>query len=109
MFWYYPKIIEFLGYLPFETNGLSMGEKIVLYRKSKGISQLNFARQLGIDPSTLGRWEKGRGKPSEKLIFLLDDFFQNHFKTTLRPPESHPEGSHFLILLVLIFIYFFLR
>jgi len=63
MFWYYPKIIEFLGYLPFKTNGLSTGEKIVLYRKSKGISQFNFARQLGIDPSTLARWEKGRGKP----------------------------------------------
>jgi DNA-binding XRE family transcriptional regulator len=53
-FWHYPKIIEFLGYLPFEMPSTT-GQKIALYRKCKGISHNQFAHQLGIDPSTLSR------------------------------------------------------
>ena len=66
-----PQIIQFLGYIPFELKADSLGEQIKLYRKIKGISQENFAKQISVDPCTLARWERNRGKPSKN--FLKED------------------------------------
>ena len=65
---YIPKIIKFLGYVPFETSTLSVGEQIILYRKLHGLSQKKLACQIDIDPCTLRKWERDKQKPSE--IFL---------------------------------------
>ena len=63
-----PKIIEFLGYIPNLITPKSLGEKIVLYRKMRGLTQKELARQLGIDPGTLGKWERGESKPLGKFL-----------------------------------------
>jgi transcriptional regulator with XRE-family HTH domain len=60
---YLHKIIQFLGYIPFEITGISSGEKIKFYRTIRGISQKNLAREISIDPGTLSRWEKNIRKP----------------------------------------------
>ena len=65
---YIPNIIKFLGYAPFDTSNQTFGNNIIIYRKLHGISQREFARIIGIDPSTLGHWE--RGKISPVLISL---------------------------------------
>jgi len=75
-FRYIPKIIEFLGYAPFETSAKSIGEKIIIYRKLRGLSQKQLARQLGIDPGTLSKWEKDKRRPSERLLKDLTTFFK---------------------------------
>jgi transcriptional regulator with XRE-family HTH domain len=62
-----PKIIQFLGYNPFPIHDESLGERIKIYRKSNGLSQKNFARELGIDPTTLARWERNESEPAGKL------------------------------------------
>ena len=62
-----PKVIEFLGYVPFETCK-TLGERIRLYRMSLGLSQVDFARRLGITHSTVRAWEKDRVKNVEKKI-----------------------------------------
>jgi len=62
-----PKIIAFLGYCPWDSEPRSLGEKIVLNRRMMGLSQKQLARQLGVDPGTLSRWEKNKAKPPEKL------------------------------------------
>jgi len=71
-----PKVIEFLGYVPFEKEPETLGEKIVCYRQLKGMTQKELSRQLGIDPSTLACWERGNREPSgacrERLISFLD-------------------------------------
>ena len=64
---YIPNLIEFLGYVPFTTSTLSIGEKIVVYRQVLGLSQKILAHQLGIDPSTLSKWERDKRKPSERF------------------------------------------
>jgi DNA-binding transcriptional regulator YiaG len=73
---YMPKIVEFLGYVPFEKEPETLGEKIVYYRWLKGMTQKELSRQLGIDPSTLACWECGNRKPNgacrERLISFLD-------------------------------------
>ena len=64
---YMPKVIEFLGYIPFDTCK-TLGERIRLYRMSLGLTQVDFARKLGITHSTVRSWEKDRVKSVEKKI-----------------------------------------
>jgi len=66
-----PKIIEFLGYIPYDIQGLSPGEELRLLRKCLGLSQEKLAKGLGIDPSTLWRWEKGKRKSPEQILVAI--------------------------------------
>ncbi len=56
-----PKIIKFLDYTPFNISTLSIGERIVVYRKLHGLSQKMLACQLGIDPCTLRKGKEISG------------------------------------------------
>jgi transcriptional regulator with XRE-family HTH domain len=62
-----PKIIEFLGYVPFE-RGKTLGQRIRIYRKTLGLSHYEFARKLGVAPCTIIGWENDRVKNVEKKI-----------------------------------------
>ena len=42
------------GSLP---TGAAIAEQLVAHRKARGVTQKAFARELGIDPSTLAKWE----------------------------------------------------
>lgn len=57
-----PKVIEFLGYNPMTNERKTLGEKLLQYRKSCGITQKELAKQIGIDPTTLSRVERKIGK-----------------------------------------------
>jgi DNA-binding XRE family transcriptional regulator len=56
-----PKIIEFLGYDPLPYDSGTLGEKLLQYRKSRGIDQKELAERIGIDPTTLSRLERNKG------------------------------------------------
>jgi len=75
--YYIPRIIKFLGYVPFEDQAKSLGEKILNYRRLLGITQKELANRLDIDPSTLARWEKNESKPKEKLFKKLNKFLSS--------------------------------
>ena len=62
-FRHYPKITEFLGYCPFEKLE-TVGERLQRNRMYLGISQSDMAIKLGIDPTTLARWESNA--PNQK-------------------------------------------
>jgi transcriptional regulator with XRE-family HTH domain len=57
-----PAIIRFLGYNPLPICS-TIAERLVAHRKSCGRSQKEFAREPGVDPSTLARWESGKREP----------------------------------------------
>src|SRR3990172_2152482 len=59
---YIPKIIDFLGYNPCDTGFKTLGEEIVAHRRILGMTQKELARTLGIDSTTLGRWEREEGR-----------------------------------------------
>jgi len=58
-----PKVVEFLGFNPLQ-NCDTLAQQIVSHRTALGTTQKDFARQLGIDPSTLARWERGECAPT---------------------------------------------
>ena len=64
-----PRIIEFLGYCPY-TPCPTLPEKVVMWRKMKGISIQELADMVGIDQGTLVKYEKCRkiSKPLQKLL-----------------------------------------
>ncbi len=78
------KIIKFLGYIPSvlsDKEPKTLGKKIVYYRRLAGITQKELARRLGVDTTTLAKWERGEREPrsifQERLSNLLNFFSYN--------------------------------
>jgi transcriptional regulator with XRE-family HTH domain len=60
-----PAIIAFLGYNPLPKPE-ARSEQLVWYRKGKGWTQRDFAKTLGIDPSTVAGWEREERKSASR-------------------------------------------
>jgi transcriptional regulator with XRE-family HTH domain len=60
---YMPAIIDFLGYDPLPP-AKTVAEKLVRQRTSLGLSQKESAERLGVDSSTLAKWERGEREPA---------------------------------------------
>jgi len=52
-----PGIIQFLGYNPLPPVRME-GERLVRNRYELGLTQKEMAKRLGIDPTTLSRYER---------------------------------------------------
>lgn len=68
-----PAIVRFLGYTPWTADG-SIGERLLAYRRERGLSQSALARLLGVDSGTLSRWERGFRLPTGKYVRLAEAF-----------------------------------
>lgn len=68
---YYPKIIDFLGYFPFDIDTSTLGGKIKRYRYMKGVAQEQLAKELGVNESTVFHYEKNNKKPLRKTMAKL--------------------------------------
>ena len=73
-----PKIIDFLGYVPYDVSKLTLGERIKIIRQSYGMTGRELAKELEIHPDTLYGWEKGEHKPLKELWERLEEFFKSH-------------------------------
>jgi DNA-binding XRE family transcriptional regulator len=69
-----PTIIDFLGYLPTDDSTETFGEGIVRARRMRGMTQWELAHKLGVDPTTLSRWERGIGLPTRENWERLEGF-----------------------------------
>ncbi len=80
----FPKIIEYLGYCPVteESWGATLGVRTRLHRIHRGLSIKEAAVEIGVDPTSLARWERQGYDPSRKYRKLLRRFIgstsQNH-------------------------------
>jgi len=74
---YIPKVLKFLGYMPFDRQVKTLGEKVVGYRRISGITQKELAKQLHIDPGTLGRWERNESQPLKRHLGRLTAFLRS--------------------------------
>jgi transcriptional regulator with XRE-family HTH domain len=68
-----PAVIRFLGYNPLPP-GTTWAERLVSGRKALGISQKESARRLGVDQSTMARWERGEREPAGNLALKARKF-----------------------------------
>ena len=55
-------VVKFLGFNPLQI-GDTMAHRLMNHRKARGVTQKEFARQLGVDPSTLAKRERGERMP----------------------------------------------
>ena len=63
---YVPAIIRFLGYNPMPPS-VGWADKLTQGRTSMGLTQKQAAGRIGVDQSTLARWERGEREPSGVL------------------------------------------
>lgn len=64
------------------------GELLIELRKRKGLSQVEFAKSLHISPSTLCKWEKGKGSPDIGNLQMLADIFELTIDDLLHPEKT---------------------
>lgn len=75
-FKYWPKIIAFLGYVPFEIETKTWRGKIKMYRKINGITQEQFTKLAKLDPTTISSIENGSRATSKKVLLKVSLFFE---------------------------------
>lgn len=68
----YHALFAFLGCVPFE-RGESLSERLRDYRRVHGLSRKKLAHLLGVDQSTLCRWETGARHPSRLHIERIEN------------------------------------
>ena len=71
----YPAIMKFLGYCPVQYPK-TVGERIRQHRIQRGFTILELANILGVDPSTVGNWERGIKSPYRQSEKFLKRIFQ---------------------------------
>lgn len=67
---------------PHTFNIIPFSTKLAVMRTARGLNQAELARELGIDPALISRYENGL-KPSSEQIKNLEKFFGADF--------NHPE------------------
>jgi transcriptional regulator with XRE-family HTH domain len=73
-----PRIIQFLGYVPYDISNQDFGKKIAASRRLLGLSQKELARLIGVDPCTICSWAKGKHKPQPfKILLQIDKLFSH--------------------------------
>ena len=73
---YYPMIIEFLGYVPFDLKADSMASRSKYYRYVNGLRQKDLANIIGVDPGTISRIETGEWKFYDPAKSKIVRFFR---------------------------------
>jgi transcriptional regulator with XRE-family HTH domain len=81
-----PKIVAFLVYVPYDTSVLDFGKQVVARRHLLGLRQKDLAQFLGVDPSTIKRWENNQSCPPRVLMERVSALLTN---TGLRGSAKH--------------------
>lgn len=68
---YIPRLIHFVGYDP-RPVPTSLAERLKAHRIGLGLSQRAMAKQLGVDPGTLAKWETGRREPAGAYLARVE-------------------------------------
>lgn len=64
----FPRIISFLGFLPFEIDLITFSGKLKAYRQINGLSQKQLGEILKVDGATISSWELGENQPHNRML-----------------------------------------
>ncbi len=76
---YMPRIIQFLGYDPVPAPK-TLSEKLRHCRQLLGLTLKAMAKRLGVDPTSLRKWERGGRRPSRNLLGPIEGFLNSFNK-----------------------------
>lgn len=75
------RIIQFLGYIPFKEESLSLGRKLYFARLISGKTQEQVASKIGCDESNLRCIELDKRRPGKRIMLkiqrFIDDTYEN--------------------------------
>ena len=72
---YNPKIIKFLGYIPFDCPDDTVG-RLAWYNRAMGMNLDQVGEAMGRDPEQLSDWLSGRHKPFRKSLGKIERFLE---------------------------------
>lgn len=72
---YVPRIVEFLGYFPYDYKPETFEARLYFFRLQNGLSAQKLGSLLGVDGSTVISWERRKQKPSGYIFELLQLLF----------------------------------
>lgn len=72
---YMPRIMDFLGYWPYNPKVKTLGQRIKRAREFRGLTLRQIGQFVHIDPTTLAHWERDERQPNKELLLNLDRFF----------------------------------
>jgi len=64
-------VIEFLVVSPLPDSA-TLAQRLVNHRTTRGLTQKEFARRIGVDPGTLSRWERGNRLPEGEFLTAVE-------------------------------------
>ena len=69
-----------------------LSKNITKLRKSKGLTQVDFAKQLHVTQSAVSHWESGRSIPDTVQLFRIAEFFGVSVEelSQMKSSESEP-------------------
>jgi DNA-binding transcriptional regulator YiaG len=80
---YFPKIIEFIGYCPYDPCA-DLIDRAGAIRRAFGLTQEGLALILDVDESSLASWERQEHKPTKRSRERLRSFIANPLGPVLR-------------------------
>ncbi len=69
----WPRVIGFLGYYPI-SKPQTLSGRLKAFRRIRGLSIKELARQLGVYEGTLAKWENGEREPAGNRMEIVDEF-----------------------------------
>lgn len=73
---FFPHIINFLGYLPFEVDKSTLAGKLKAHRYTNGLSQKQLGKILKVNGATICSWELAEFKPQKEMLAKLKEILE---------------------------------
>jgi len=74
---YIPRIIDFLGYIPFECPGDILG-RLSYFKRIKGLTFRGLEKLMGRDHEQLSNWLSSQKKPCPRNLESINQFLLKH-------------------------------
>lgn len=81
-------------------DAVKAGKQITLFRKNKGLTQEDVARQLGISPQAVSKWENGHAMPELSVFVELSELLDCTMDQIFSPapmPAMNANFEHILL------------
>lgn len=73
---YYAKVIEVLGYFPFDIDTSKLGGRLKEFRIRAGVRKKKVTKLMGVDESTICGWERNENIPLENHMKNLMELLE---------------------------------